>query len=69
MAREGVKVELDRRRREEDVTSSARMRLLLGCGKTESEIIERDAIISNKLSPSEVSTQENNINERQETHL
>ena len=37
MAREGVKDELARRRKEEDNASSARVRLLLGCGKTGNE--------------------------------
>ena len=34
MTREGVKEEADRKRREEDVISSALMRLYLGCGNT-----------------------------------
>ena len=60
MAREGVKDELARRRKEEDNASSARVRLLLGCGKTGNEPK------MNKPLPSEISTRIKNTIKRQE---
>jgi hypothetical protein len=51
MTREGVKDELPRRRKEDDNTSSARMRLLLDCGKTGNETNEQDTKIMDKPLP------------------
>ena len=66
MTREGVKEEIARRRKEENDTNSARMRLLLGCGKTENETIEQVTRIMNKPLPSELFTRMKNTNKRQE---
>ena len=51
MTREGVRDEVARKKKEENDTNSARLRLLLGCGKTGDETFEQDNLMLIKPLP------------------